>query len=417
MKKCHFLQFLFVSFVLLATTSKVYSISNNKITGNIEIDAINNKVKVQIEYTYIVSQKTEQRLFYLNNKTKNLKCSISKDGSDFSFKANPKSMLAGLTKDLVIDFNKPLTKGELVKFKLDYVIEGLIDNKEWIELYVEKFWIPLETSFGTTFGYEFELNAPTDYKVVAAGTQKKTSKGAFKIKSLNNSMIDIPLVLNKNFNYKSSSKTKTSIYTTTNLEYDNNVLEWSDHILRFYKKNLGKVSNNPELKVIIRPKSIQANPYARPGYIIINQDNSFLENKEHHYKVLAHEIAHLWWSKAHPMKYAWLNESMAEYSAILALSNVFGTDKKNKMIASYDSQTQKMKSIKKGNPLSDGVLLYRKGPVILNKLEKEIGEKKVMKFMRKLHSQKIKTTEGFLDLLGSMYGSETKLEFENKLNN
>lgn len=127
-----------------------------------------------------------------------------------------------------------------------------------------------------------------------------------------------------------------------------------------------------------------------------------MEEREY-FRFIAHELAHLWW---HHVKNTnswedWLNESFAEYSALLALREKFGTDVFQEKINEYSNLSRNLPPIRNLNRGSDNAhaVLYYKGPLLLCKLEALIGKNKFFKLLNIIHLQKVSSTEKFLNII------------------
>jgi len=407
---------LIFSCFLFSQQSTLADNNKDRITANISINVPLNRIHVKMDYEFYLEENTKELRFFLNKQVGEFKCVLSNPNSTYTFKEDSNSMLAGLVKDLVISFSETVKTDDKISINLDYIIDGIINNENWIELYVEKFWIPLESSFGRTFNYDYNIEITEGYNLITAGVQTELENGSFRVKSTS-SMIDVPLIATKKVSKVDSKNDSVSIYFTNKLSYLSEVMSQSSFILNYFNRIFGELNNYQDLKIIFRPKDIILNPYARPGYLVMNQDDEYLKNKLHNFKLIAHETAHLWWSLANPMDFAWMNESMSEYSAILVIEEKFGSDERDKILKTYEEQTKDLGAVTSGNPLSDAFLLYRKGPVVLSKLEKMIGKNKMIDLLAIVFKYKITTTNQFLKLLKQKHGKDICEKFKLLLEN
>ncbi len=113
----------------------------------------------------------------------------------------------------------------------------------------------------------------------------------------------------------------------------------------------------------------------------------------------AHEIAHQYWGHAvmwESEEETWLSEAFADYSSSLVIAAAKGTNGRNSLIAGWREDAKECQSIgtiPMANRLYDPVrpgfsnrfrtfLLYRKGPLLLYKIHKEIGDSAFLTFLK-----------------------------------
>jgi hypothetical protein len=169
------------------------------------------------------------------------------------------------------------------------------------------------------------------------------------------------------------------------------------------------------------PERDQGGGYGRPGFVVM-QYSYFTRNGELSYpdlfRGLAHEAAHIWWKDASVTTWEdWLNESFAEYSALIVLRELYGEQYYAEKISDYRSESQGAPAIwgiDRGHD-SAYTVLYVKGPVILSDLEAAIGRDVFMRFLRALRANGVNTTAGLLDVLESMTSENVRAQLERDL--
>jgi len=161
--------------------------------------------------------------------------------------------------------------------------------------------------------------------------------------------------------------------------------------------------------------------YARRGalYLAGLADAGYLDHREGYHRYLGHELAHLWWHRADPRSWEdWLNESLAEHSALLAVRERFGE-------AAYAARLARKREVcadtppivgldRDGDPQVEPVL-YSKGPVLLAELEDQLGRAAYRALLREAQARAVATTAGFLALLRAAAGEATAARFEQQL--
>jgi hypothetical protein len=167
--------------------------------------------------------------------------------------------------------------------------------------------------------------------------------------------------------------------------------------------------------------------YARRGLVVLSGMNSgdFLTQRELYLRSLAHEAAHAWWWEAPTTSWEdWLNESFAEYSALLALRERFGPEiferfleRKRERAAGApplwgfdrgDTTTpEKQAAVER--------VLYDKGPLLLHELADRLEIGRFLEFCRARIWSGVIQTGHLLDLLEELDGTETRAWFETRL--
>lgn len=109
----------------------------------------------------------------------------------------------------------------------------------------------------------------------------------------------------------------------------------------------------------------------------------------------------------------WLNESFAEFSALLVLRKVFGEEEFNRRINTYAQKAEDLPPVKGLDREDERAyqILYMKGPLILHKLEESIGRSKLEELLKAVHENNIDTTDKFLDKLKEVTSRKIRDKF------
>jgi hypothetical protein len=181
-----------------------------------------------------------------------------------------------------------------------------------------------------------------------------------------------------------------------------------------------------EMNLIVSPRLLGGG-YARRGMVVLGglNDQDYLSQREAYLRYLAHEASHAWWWQAPTDTWEdWLNESFAEYSALLAVRERFGAqvfdrflEIKRERIPEYqplwgfdrsDSATpEKQTTIER--------LLYDKGPLLLHELAGRIGQTRFLELCRGMLWSGVKDTAHFLDLLEELEDTPVREWMESEL--
>ncbi|HOK23993.1 MAG TPA: M1 family aminopeptidase, partial [Coprothermobacter proteolyticus] len=162
--------------------------------------------------------------------------------------------------------------------------------------------------------------------------------------------------------------------------------------------------------------------YARTGFVVLPRidTESYKRQEVSYFSNLAHECAHLWWANAPVNSWEdWLNESFAEYSALMAVRELFGTVRFESILAKKLKRSEGMPPIKgiKRNDERAFTVLYDKGCLVLYELEQMAGRKEFIGLLRKTFQQKVSSTEEFLQLVAGELGSGVAVQLDRMLTN
>jgi len=139
---------------------------------------------------------------------------------------------------------------------------------------------------------------------------------------------------------------------------------------------------------------------------------------EYNTSLIVHELSHFWWNIAkltNDLEYIWIDESLAEYSALSYTSDKYGKDYTSYAVENRVLSIRNVKSKDSIVKLSDVnndrfVNLYKKTSLLFYMIEKGFGKKKIDKFMYTLfHQYSDKhpaTTEDVFKLLHDIYNKE-----------
>jgi aminopeptidase N len=187
-------------------------------------------------------------------------------------------------------------------------------------------------------------------------------------------------------------------------------------MLDFYNAAFG--SSNPQREVtgVFRPTpNVEGQGgYFRKGYFVFPKTEKVADI----IVPIAHELAHHWWLRA-GRQHAWLNESFAEYSAMLFLRKTQGAEAFQKLLEDKRARSVNLPPVygfdrTKNRQAAPGVF-YRKGAVKLRELESELGEQKFMEFLRQVIKANVQDTDALIAVLAQVASREVADRFLNSL--
>ena len=165
---------------------------------------------------------------------------------------------------------------------------------------------------------------------------------------------------------------------------------------------------------IVAWKSIRSSGMEYPGLVYVGYNISEGTKMQ---RVMAHEIAHQWWFSTvgnDIFNEAWLDESFAEYSALLYLQETEGEEVFQNYLKEYQSSAALADAgtdgkLKVGSSLAEfsGTgyytnYVYEKGPLFLNTLRTQMGDEAFFAGLRAYYRQYrfgVAAGEGFLQVM------------------
>jgi hypothetical protein len=411
----------FVLFVAcLLCVSNVFGVAEKKlgkITGEVSLFLKQEKISAKLKYDYVAIGEAENEIkFYLNENfnVARVKCRICQS---FKFDREAKPLAT-----LTIVLGKTLQKGERVLLNIEYdgsLKEMFQKEFNFLELGLDWFWFPVHRDIGQ-FDFLYRLTIKTDvpdYQL--AGNGRASRKGVKWLVESKAADSDIDLVLSDKLDFKRYEQNGYNLQVVSkNLpaEVTAVLLENIRETLDFFNSTFGANNRQREVTAVIRPfpETGGYGGYFRKGYFILPK----LANARNFFFPVAHELAHYWWLNA-PPPHAWLNESFAEYSAMLALRRLKGAAEFNKLLEEKKKLNVNLPPVygfdRTKNRQQSPRVLYVKGALKLNDLENDLGAEKFIGFLQKASDAKVDDTDELIELLAQFASREVADRFLNRL--
>lgn len=417
-KFCKLKFVLFVACVLCVSNAFGIDDKNfGKITGEVSLFLKQEKIAAKLKYDYVAVGEPEAEIkFYLNEtfNVSEVKCRICRS---FKFDREAKPLAT-----LTIVLGKTLQRGERVLLNIEY--DGSLKEmwrKEFnfLELGLDWFWFPVHRDIGQ-FDFLYRLTVKTDVPdFQIAGNGRISKKGKNWLVESKAADSDIDLVLSDKLDFRRFELNGYNLQVVSkNLaaEVPAVLLENIRETLDFFNSTFGANNRQREVTAVIRPfpETGGYGGYFRKGYFILPK----IENAQSFFFPVAHELAHYWWLNA-PQQHAWLNESFAEYSAMLALRRLKGAAEFDKMLAEKKKLNVNLPPVygfdRTQNRPQTPRVLYVKGALKLNDLENDLGAEKFIAFLQKTADAKVDDTDELIELLAQFASREVADRFLNRL--
>ena len=257
---------------------------------------------------------------------------------------------------------------------------------QWTEMGLYYPWFPYSIDQLRSFTYNLSVEAPDQYEVFGLGSLGKRNGYTEISNSIPTS--DIVVCLSEEIKVYLSEIGENKIkifYHSFDYTMVHDIAESVTMMIGQYNEWFGNKNNDI---CLIESRRKIGGGYARTGGVVLSDldPEDFYKNIIGYEKYFAHEFAHLWWHTANVNTWEdWINESFAEYSALMIIRKKHGQEVFDGIIE------RKKKAIDDTPPIWDfdrmgedhGIVhqvLYNKGPVLLYELEENIGYEEFVKF-------------------------------------
>jgi len=318
-----------------------------------------------------------------------------------------------LSEGSVINFNYTLDISSINYWTTENLSKGFT-SLNGFEIGMYTAWLPTELSNGN-FNYSLTIQVPDGYKLLGNGAILHQGSNQWRLTS-NSRLFDIPIIVSNRIEtvlFETGANTIEINHfgkSTQELSQLNTDIE---AILTLFNDYFGQSIQSGTIRFAFVPRDDVAS-YSRKGFIAINTSGSDIAK----FSTLAHEIGHFWWTGSDSSLWEdWLNESFAEFSALTAIKQKYGEVAFKKRLKSYDKVSQNSPAVWGIDRTSDiaTLLLYRKGPVILENTRLRLGDEKFKMLLRTLVSLDDKSTENFLNKLALLTSVNERAWLEQQL--
>ena len=284
-------------------------------------------------------------------------------------------------------------------------------SSDWIEISSNSMWLPIIETFDVyaTVQAEVILDSSEKMVLISSGSVIERASNIFEVI---NTIEQIDFVLLAAPKLNKISNEKIDLFTKDNPDqFYIEFLERSEQSLDWLNKHFGETKTLEKGKLVVAPRTESG--YARKNFIILTDIKN--ETEEFLTEFITHEFAHFWSSKTNPRtRHRWLDESIAEYVALVYVREVYGLGKYDSIIEKFREEAPSLPPVydesREGAP--PHAVMYRKGVVKLDWLEKRVGWEVMVLILNKWFSSASRDTKGFLFAIEEVTNIETVKSFE-----
>lgn len=310
-------------------------------------------------------------------------------------------------------------------------IQAVYDHRGWVTDPYHSIGDPFYSQIGR---YNVKVNVPSNYKITSTGKEEDgvlEQDGSVTYNTSIENVRDFVMVIMDESYQKLSDQVGETTVNTWYLASDSQEAAIKNHeagskALSYFSKVYGPYPY-PEYD-IVRTGMFTAMEY--PGLIYLPKD--IFETNETEIGSVVHETAHQWWYGMvgnDEVREPWLDEAMATYSSTRFMLEEYpehgAGDLEFRKHLTQGTEVHERSGLFIGSPVdkftnigSYSQLVYQKGALMLENLEKAIGKEKMDQLLQnyfKEYQYEIATGSEFISVFSEELGPDAKDYFENWL--
>lgn len=370
--------------------------------------------------------------------TKNMKITkVRVDGKECSYFLNPShnsdnsmelTIPGTFPKSLVIGYS-----GQILPEDYPKTISSMnMINSRLVELSDHIHWYPRQKN-NSSFIYKLEVEVPSGFTTITNGFLKNEQFTARSAKTLWESetpvygitMLSAPEL--RKSEIKGDGMSVEVFYSKLPVTYVDSMKVDLLKTMKLYTGIFGCPPSLNLVRVVYSPRS--AGGYARAPLILVSENFALDQINQkfgpaRDFRLNAHEIAHYWSRADANTSDDWINEGLAEYSALLMSEEIRGKAFSDILLSEYNgivnsSPTTHSIAETPAGSRDREVNRYYKPVLLLNDLREKYGDIRMKDFLKALYARFTfsgkATTALFIDEVKSSFGAETGNIFSDAL--
>jgi len=398
----------------------------------VELDPVLQSIDAAVDLAFVSPASGVQTATFLLHRDLELTAVVGSNVSSHDFDPTADNGVAWIPAGgrLMVSFAEPLGEGDSTTIHFEYA--GVIDmwepwsanvfTEEWTELGLYFPWFPYNYDDYGPFTFDVDVDIEPSYELRGIGEYARTASG-WRVES-KRAVNDIVLMAARDLKttrVEADGYVVQTHFTSLHDSIATRLARDAVSILQTYANWFGTAATS-EL-ALVETKREMGGGYARPGLISLSRlsERTGPEHRTDLMRYLAHEAAHFWWTLAPAASWEdWLNESFAEYSALLILREAFGEEEYRARIEQKQLVSDDVPPIwgfdREDNDAAQDVL-YNAGPVLLDQLATRISRDRFVEWCRELVRSEVRSTEHALEVLREMEGAGASEWLESSLRN
>ncbi|WP_339746777.1 M1 family aminopeptidase [uncultured Maricaulis sp.] len=281
-----------------------------------------------------------------------------------------------------------------------------------VEFTVDSFWMPFDQRFSSLLTADLDIWLPGEWDGVTMQTIARTA-GGFHIDQ-DTPALDLAFTLMSDFQRVEAPG--YVIYDTRNPGGGNldALVGALEHCTGFLNDLAAGAGPLPDASIIVTSR--HEGGYSRGTLIALTDIAETSEASLTQF--ICHELGH-YWSHGNAMTVEnWLNESFADYTAVIGMRAALGEAAYDERMAAYQRQIDEAPDdlppvwTPATTERPPYLVAYRKGPLALARAEGLIGRELFARFLQAAMQARVSTTPQMLDVFQSVAGAEARTAFE-----
>jgi hypothetical protein len=269
-----------------------------------------------------------------------------------------------------------------------------------VELALYSAWYP-SFGFGPTFDVDLNLSLPRGWGVACIGRERdrRESPTETTMRCEARSVNDVVVVASPRLRSKEIGTPAGQVVIHHTRLPEAFVVEEgreTEQTLRLFTGILGESSGGQMVQHVYSPRD-WGQGYARPGLIVVSEGRVLRALQEDpHTSFLhghAHEAAHFWW-RFGAGQGDWINETFAEYFALLAVRSIEGEDAFRKILDGERTDVRGLPGdapalavVPFGNDGPGYTIRYDKGALMLDAFRRRLGDEAFLRACRRFYEK------------------------------
>lgn len=272
-----------------------------------------------------------------------------------------------------------------------------------VELALYSAWYP-SFGFGPTYDVEIDLAIPKGWIATCIGERTDRDEGSGETKThwVARAINDIVIIASPRLVTRTVETAAGVVrvhHTRLPESYLLREVRETEQTLLLFIRHLGEASGGATLQHVYSPRE-WGQGFARPGMIVVSEGRALRALQEDPATSSlyghAHEAGHFWWRFGYGQG-DWINETFAEYFALVAIQNIQGETQFQKALAerrdtamALPADAPSIAQVRASNEGDGYTIRYMKGALMLDAFRARLGDEAFFKTCRSFYD-KIKT--------------------------
>ena len=284
-------------------------------------------------------------------------------------------------------------------------------SSDWVELNLDSQWHPIFSTLDQQITGVLRVGLPSDWDVVASGSA--SFEDGFHVIRNTVPQVDVAFAAAPSLE-ETASEAATVYARKPEPRVAVAVLEAAESCGNYLNQRFGARDPLPQVKLVLAGR--KGPGYARKNYIVLSQVSP--DERLGLHRFLCHELAHYWTVSAGSFSpHHWMMEAFAEYVSGAYIRDQIGQSAFRTVVDQWETAGRDHGPVwtPESTKRPSGLVMYRRAPYLLHRLEERIGKEAFDRFIARYMSGGVRTTPALLDTLRDIAGPEAERWFREAL--